>query len=107
MGRLYDLYGIFHGHLIGFPKIQRYTLGHEIQNALLRLIRHVVSAIARGAGPESAHCLREASAELDLLRLLVRLSHETGSLPRKGYMQMQCILHEIGKQLGGWLRSAQ
>ncbi len=51
--------------------------------------------------------LRRASAKLDLLRLLIRLSKDCKCLTNQAYQELESQLHEAGRMLGGWLKSLQ
>jgi len=48
--------------------------------------------------------LQKISIKLDTLRILVRLSKDSGSITTKKYFQTELALAEIGKMLGGWIR---
>lgn len=47
----------------------------------------------------------EASLNIDLLKILIRLCKEVKVLDDKKYLKLQKKLQEIGKMLGGWLKS--
>ena len=92
--------------MLTFPKVERYTLGEEIQNSALRFIRFLLLA-ANETGANRRTALLNASAELDLLKLLIRLSYEIEAIKEKGYITLQSHLQTIGTHLGGWLRSSK
>ena len=46
-----------------------------------------------------------ANGKLDLLKLLIRLCFEIRSIDQKAYITLEEQLQEVGKMLGGWLRS--
>lgn len=48
---------------------------------------------------------REASHMIDLLKVLLRLARDTQSLSDKHSIQLQSQLQEIGRLLGGWMKS--
>lgn len=47
------------------------------------------------------------SIKLDLLKVLLRLSKDTQAINDREYLELQEILAEIGRMLGGWIRSAK
>lgn len=47
------------------------------------------------------------SIRLDLLKVLLRLAKDTQSISTNKYMELQTILQEIGKMLGGWIRATR
>lgn len=49
--------------------------------------------------------LTSVSSKLDALRLLVRLAFETKCIDQQKYLTLLENLQEIGKMLGGWIRS--
>ena len=52
-----------------------------------------------------ANHLSEASVVLDLFKMMLRLSQDTKALPEKGYLDLVARANEIGKMLGGWIKS--
>ena len=56
-------------------------------------------------GTEKSMKLREASAKIDVLKLLVRLSKDGKALSNGQYLDVESRLHETGKMLGGWIKS--
>ena len=48
--------------------------------------------------------LNEVSLELDLLKIFIRLAKDTDAMTDKHYIQLQGLLNEIGKMLGGWIK---
>lgn len=51
--------------------------------------------------------LQQISIKLDLLKILLRLSKDSQALTSKNYLELQLILQETGKMLGGWIRSTK
>lgn len=49
--------------------------------------------------------LQKASIKLDLLKILLRISSETKCIDNKNYQRLAAYLIEIGKMLGGWIKS--
>ena len=47
------------------------------------------------------------SIKLDLLKVLLRLSKDTQAINDKEYLELQEILAEIGRMLGGWIKSTK
>ena len=47
------------------------------------------------------------SIKVDLVKVLLRLSKENLSIKSDKYIELQTILQEVGKMLGGWIRSAK
>lgn len=102
---LYQLYKALHELLLKFPKSQRYTLGSVIQTELLAMMEAVVTVAAASDVEVKKEHLRVASAKLDLLRLQIRLAKDCKCLTNPVYLGLESQLHEIGRMLGGWLKS--
>jgi four helix bundle protein len=102
---LYQFYLSWHKLLLKFPKAERYTLGANCEQQILTAIEAVMTAAAISNKETKLQWLRKASAKLDLLRLLIRLSKDCECLSNQAYLQLESELHEAGKMLGGWIKS--
>lgn len=51
--------------------------------------------------------LNRISAKLDLIKVLLRLAKDSLCLTDKKYLELQTILQEIGRMLGGWIKAAK
>jgi len=85
-----------------FPKHERHVLSQEIRASLWRLLRLVVTCNRRYYKKTT---LQDLDVELDLLRSQVRLAHQLGYMPIAKYETWARQLDEIGRMVGGWLRS--
>lgn len=56
-------------------------------------------------GDAKVHSLYQLSHQLDLLKMLIRLAKEIKVIDLKKYAEIQTILQESGKMLGGWIKS--
>ena len=102
---LYQLYKLLHELLLKFPKSQRYSLGTVLQSQLLIAIEAIVTAAGTTSIEAKVRYLRQASAKIDLLRLLVRLAKDCQCITNQAYLDLESKLHEVGRMLGGWLKS--
>jgi len=101
----YQLYKSFHEQLTHFPKSERYTLGATVQSQLLVAFESVVAAAGTARMEAKINHLEATSAKVDLLRLLIRLAKDCRCLSNQAYLELESNLHEIGRMLGGWLKS--
>jgi four helix bundle protein len=85
-----------------FPKSQRFVLGQQIENVALDILRGIISA---NASRSKLPILYEASVDLDTLRILLRLAKDLKFLSIKQYAFAAESVNEVGKLLGGWIRS--
>ncbi len=102
--RLYDFYQNLTRVITTFPKTKRYTLGQKLDNITLEIfellfsVPHTENKIAT---------LQIISTKLDLLKVLLRLSKDSQAATNKDYLELQAILQEVGRMLGGWIRSTK
>lgn len=65
----------------------------------------IIFLAANSQKEEKYNILQKASLKIDLLKILIRLAKEVKALDNKKYIQLQQELQEIGKMIGGWMRS--
>jgi len=103
--KTYETYKLFYGYLVNFPKKDKYTLGQRCENALLDFLEAIT--IAGGLSKaEKVPILQKASSKLDLTKVLIRLCKDLKILDNKKYLELESSLQEIGKMLGGWIKSS-
>ena len=104
--KTYDLYKTFHGYRTTVPKGDRYTIWQRSEDALLDLFKGILLA-SRSRKPEKAIILERASTDLNLLRVFLRLMKEVRTIDNKKYATLEAFVDEIGRMLGGWLKSVE
>ena len=87
-------------------KRRRYSLGTSTEQTLLELLRQLIGEKHAPASHKSLYLLR-AQSELELLRFKLRLYLELGIANETRIMQLQSQLAEVGRMLGGWLKSTK
>jgi hypothetical protein len=93
-------------HVGKYPKWIRPTIGSETVQSLLNLQRRCAETyIAQSA--RRLPLLQAASAELDCLRLLVKLSVSLRLTSHQQFGHASLLLGELGRQLGGWMSHAK
>ena len=95
---------IEYGHcaLRQFPKSERHVLCAEIRRSMWSLLRLVIVCNKRH---HKKTTLQELDAELDLMRAQIRLAKQLGWLDFKKYEQWATLNDEIGRMIGGWIKS--
>lgn len=86
-----------------FPKNQRFTLGQQLCNESLDIVRGIIRA---NASRNKAPVLYDVSVKLDTLRIFIRLAHDLRFLSGKQYAHAAERVNEIGKLLGGWMKKS-
>jgi hypothetical protein len=99
----YDLALELYPAVRGFPKSQQYLLGRRLEEAALDVL---CGLIAANKTRRKQARLRAVDAELEKLRLLVRLSCDLRFLGPKRYARLAERIDEVGRMLGGWLKWA-
>ena len=98
-----DLAAWLLGRTAKFPRMYRASLCARIEGTALDLL----SDLARAArSPRRRRYLLETGSEhLNALRILVRLSVRMKCLSRRQYEHFARESDEVGRMLGGWLKS--
>jgi hypothetical protein len=100
----YDLMAWLIPRTLAFPKSQRGVLARQVQAQLFAFYEALVDA---GLSEAPLPHLRRADASLTKLRTYLRLSRDLQllSLRQYGYASQQVA--EVGRLLGGWLKSLE
>jgi len=86
-----------------FPKKQRFVITQRLQDAALDFQESIFDANAHRSAERLKH-LQNADAQLNKLRLYLRLSHQWDWLSRGQYEHVSRMVANIGKLLGGWIK---
>lgn len=87
-----------------YPKSEKHTLAAETKRAMFGLLKAIIMANRRYY---KKNAIQEADVQLEILRYYVRLGKDLAFLPIRKYENWAKMLAEIGKMIGGWLRSAR
>lgn len=104
--KTYLLYKKFHTIRNAAPKQDRYTIFAKCENTILEIIEGILQA-SELTKNEKLPVLKKASQKLNLLRVFVRLIKDTGSIKIKDYTLLEEQIDEIGRMLGGWIKSTK
>ena len=102
--KLVSVYKLWHEILPNFPKDSRYTLGQKIDSLFLEVIENIIKA-GYSDKVEKQIFLKRSSVKLDLLKFFLQISWEIKSLDNKKYINLSEKLDEVGRMLGGWIKS--
>lgn len=87
-----------------FPKSERFTLVADIKSSMYAALRLTITANKRY---HKKNTLQDLDIEVEMLRSLVRLARDLEFLPFKQYEHWQKLNVEIGKMIGGWIKSSR
>jgi len=102
----YDTYKLLHEYTKKFQKTDKYTLGEKMKSTVLDILELLMEAeVAKRDWKETS--LQKVNRKLGILKLFIRLAHETKSLDDKKYLLLSERCLELGRMLGGWLKAVQ
>jgi len=102
--KIYDFYRELYLTVEKMPKKDKYTLGEKMQSATLNLTELLISAGYEEKIKKTIY-LDRAAVKLDLIKILVRLGQDLKAVPTNKYLSLEEKLQEIGRMLGGWIKS--
>jgi four helix bundle protein len=89
-------------HTEKFPKSERFRLAKRIEDSSFEFYEDLIRAVKSS---DKRRFLLAADLELDKVRLYIRLSHARRLTNHEQYLFAAESLTEIGKLLGGWLKT--
>ncbi|NMH83254.1 diversity-generating retroelement protein Avd [Heyndrickxia coagulans] len=98
----FDMLKYGYSALRQFPKSERFTLAADIKQSMYSIIHLIIRANKRFYKKTT---FQDIDIELEYLRYLIRLAMELGFLPFKKYEIWSKKINEIGRMLGGWIKS--
>ena len=104
--RTFDMLSWLLPHAKDFPQEQRFIVTQRLLNAALDFQEAIFEANAR-SGKTRLDRLEQADAELDKIRLYLRLAHQWRWLSNGQYEHVSQMVAEIGRLLGGWLKQTR
>jgi hypothetical protein len=102
--KIYNLYKELNGLRVRVPKQDRYTLWERCEKTNLEVLELILLAAQRQK-PDKYRALEMASAKLNVLRMLIRLTKDVKAIDTKRYLALELQIDEIGRMLGGWMKS--
>ena len=102
----YALYKDFYEIRLSVPKQDRYTLWQKCESTLIEIIERILLA-SQQSKMEKLPTLERTSVKLNFLRVCIRLMKDTKAIDTKKYIIIEAHLDEIGKMLGGWIKSTK
>ena len=102
----YELYKTFYSFRLIVPKQDRYTIWQRCETLILEILEGLLYA-SQTPKAEKLPFLEKTSMKLNFLRVFVRLMKDTKSLDTKKYLVLEAAVDEIGRMLGGWIKSTK
>jgi len=101
--RVYDLMLYLFPIIDRFPKYEKFVLCTQVKNCIIDIARHIIKA---NKSRNKRALLYNIDVFIEELRLLIRLSHDRKYLAHKSYEETSKRVNEIGRLLGGWIKSS-
>jgi len=104
--KTYELYKGFYCLRNSISRQDRYTIWQRCENLMLNILEGILSA-SQLSKLEKLPILEKVSLNLNFLRVFLRLMKEIKSLDTKKYIFLEEDVDEIGRMLGGWIKSTK
>ena len=101
LDKLKTVYKLWHEYHEKIPKSQKYSLGNKIDNIFIEIIEMIAYA-AFSSKTEKIPYIKVAIRKLDTIKILLQVLWESDGLDDKKYINISELLHEIGRNIGGW-----
>lgn len=100
--KVYDMILYAYPALEQMPKSQKFSLAQDIKKCMDKILRLVITANKKYTKKTT---LQELDIEVAALKVYIRVATDLTYLPLKKYEVWSGQLVEIGKMVGGWIRS--
>lgn len=102
-----DLYFYAYNLLEKYPKKERFALSTDIKNSLNITLKYILYAQKVFDKKEKINYLNLIDVELMYQRFMIRVSYNKRYISQNNYQVWSYKVAEIGKMLGGWIKSCQ
>ncbi len=104
--KIYDMYKDFYNLRLSVPKQDRYTLWQKCESILIEILEGILFA-SQQTKLEKLPTLEKTSIKLNFLKVCIRLMKDIKAIDAKKYVIIEANLDEIGRMLGGWIKSTK
>lgn len=85
-----------------FPKFEKFILCSHLKNCVLDIAREIIRT---NKSKNKKPLLYNIDVKLEELKFLIRFAHDRKYLSHKSYEHSSNLVAEIGRLLGGWIKS--
>lgn len=100
--KTFDMMNYAYPALAQYPKGKKFALVVDIKRCMDVMLERIIEANKKYYKKTT---LQELDVEVEKLKAYVRLSYNLGFLPPKKYEQWSGLVVEIGRMVGGWIKS--
>ena len=104
--KTYDLYKVFYSYRDGITKQDRHSIWQRCESIILDILEGILLA-SQTYKSEKVPILEKVSLKLNFLRVFLRLMKEVRVIDNKKYTALEGLVDEIGRMLGGWIKSSR
>ena len=104
--KIVDLYKTLHLYRVSIPKQDRFTLWQKCENSAIDIL-DLLLLTAQLPKEQKLAEMENLSRQLNILRVFLRVAKEVRTIDNKKYVNLQMIIDEIGRMLGGWIKSVK
>jgi len=104
--KAYDLYKTLHEYRSSIPKKDKFTIFERCEVILLDVIENILLASSQNP-KDKLPTLNHINLKLNVLRVFIRLIKDVKAIDNKKYVNLESMADEIGRMLGGWIRSTK
>ncbi len=79
-------------------------MGQKLDNTTLDILELLFSV---PASKDKTATLQQISTKVDLVKVLLRLGKDGQAINNNNYLGLESTLQEIGRMLGGWIKSTK
>lgn len=106
INKTYDIYKTTVEINSRMEKRWRFNFGSELENSILEFLEILIMSKNAPKAIKSGYLLK-AVAKLEIITLKFRILLEFKLVNETQIFQVQAVLAEIGRMLGGWLKAVQ
>ena len=100
--KIYDMILYAYPALEQMPKSQKFSLAQDMKHCMDQIMRLTIAANKKYTKRTT---LQELDVEIAALKVYLRIAYDLKYLPPKKYEVWSGMMVEIGKMVGGWIRS--
>ena len=102
--KTYKFYLLLYSCTKTFPKKDRFTLGQKCETLTLEILEILFLANSK-RDQEKIPYLNNVDIKLKITQTVIRIAHDVHALEDKKYLLLSTSLEELGRMLGGWIKS--
>ena len=100
--KTFDMMEYAYRALAQFPKGEKFALATDMKHCMDTIMERIIEANKKYYKKTT---LQELDVEVEKLKAYIRLSYKLGFLPPKKYELWSGLVVEIGRMVGGWIKS--